>query len=609
MNAPDSDGVASGVSSCTFKFNPDEWEAKHDSVCVLEDEVLDADGCWQCPHDAYDDSDHCLFHLPADQTPDEKVVSLLRDIVMAEPGAFEDRRSRLRFYGATVGDLDLQGLKLRAATAHPIDLRFARITGDLRVADAEIDAPLWLTGGVVKGQTDATDATFGGDVHFTRATLYGQATFSGAAFDAAAQFDRTAFRAGAAFDQATFAGRSTFEFAEFESSTSTLLQSDIDYAGAVFRGPTTFESAVCRGSLTFQEAVFHMEANFEWMTFDGRARFSSATFGGDARCWRATFHEEAIFANATFEGETTFSDGTFEGSARFGGARFDGPVRFEDCTVPNALDLQESTIDELICDLDCPTPPVRVNLRGSIVETGRLVQPAPDVVYDCTGGEIGDVSLVFEADNKNPFEYIRVLETDFEGFDFGTAAHRRHLWDIDWNLHRLADPAQAALLLETPTASQLESTYIKAKIAAKTAGDSKGSAEFFRKEMRFRRHQHARRYRTATGLTNRGLAVGRWFANGFLDLTSGYGERPWRVIAASVVLIFGFAAMYYGLSPTLYDTAKGYLTLSMGGFVTLILGNVDVENTLINLLVQSEGFLGAFFIALFVFTLTRSIHR
>lgn len=125
----------------------------------------------------------------------------------------------------------------------------------------------------------------------------------------------------------------------------------------------------------------------------------------------------------------------------------------------------------------------------------------------------------------------------------------------------------------------------------------------------YRRYQHARQYRNTPGLTNRGHAAGRWLANMMLHLTSGYGERPWRVITTSGLVIIGFAVVFYGLSPMLYDTPTEYFILSIGGFVTLILGNINVENALVNLLVQFEGFLGAFLIALFVFTLTRSIHR
>lgn len=63
-------------------------------------------------------------------------------------------------------------------------------------------------------------------------------------------------------------------------------------------------------------------------------------------------------------------------------------------------------------------------------------------------------------------------------------------------------------------------------------------------------------------------------------------------------------------SEPLYGDAIGYLVLSLQSFVTLVLGGAeDVGGPWIRLLARVEGFVGAFLIALFVFTLTRSIHR
>jgi hypothetical protein len=50
--------------------------------------------------------------------------------------------------------------------------------------------------------------------------------------------------------------------------------------------------------------------------------------------------------------------------------------------------------------------------------------------------------------------------------------------------------------------------------------------------------------------------------------------------------------------------------LSLESFVGLVLGGAEpIGNPWVRLLASIEGFMGAFFIALFVFALTRSIHR
>ena len=166
---------------------------------------------------------------------------------------------------------------------------------------------------------------------------------------------------------------------------------------------------------------------------------------------------------------------------------------------------------------------------------------------------------------------------------------------------------------EQPTTyGQLENTYLKAKNGANEIGDAKAAAEFFRKEMLFRRYQYVTKFRQGDSLRERAVAAGQWTANALLDITSGYGERPSRVVAFSVGVVLVFAGLFAIVWPTgpYGGGVVGYLLLSLESFVTLVLGGgVTVEEPRVRLLAQVEGFIGAFLIALFVFTLTRSIHR
>jgi len=57
------------------------------------------------------------------------------------------------------------------------------------------------------------------------------------------------------------------------------------------------------------------------------------------------------------------------------------------------------------------------------------------------------------------------------------------------------------------------------------------------------------------------------------------------------------------------DPEAIHLTFSVQSFVSLVLGGPTVENAFVSFIGATEGFLGGFMIALFVFTLTRSIAR
>jgi hypothetical protein len=111
-------------------------------------------------------------------------------------------------------------------------------------------------------------------------------------------------------------------------------------------------------------------------------------------------------------------------------------------------------------------------------------------------------------------------------------------------------------------------------------------------------------------LSHRLRAGGRWLSNTLLRLTSGYGEAPTRPVLFSIVVIGVFGAVYALVdAPIPYRTPTGYLTFSSEAFVALVLGQPDTTGLGLSSLVALEGFVGGFMIALFVFTLTRSIDR
>ncbi|MFD1567036.1 hypothetical protein [Halolamina litorea] len=183
-------------------------------------------------------------------------------------------------------------------------------------------------------------------------------------------------------------------------------------------------------------------------------------------------------------------------------------------------------------------------------------------------------------------------DTDPESVD--TATLRDALADA------LADPDAASRSLE-----QQELTYIEARKGADDVGDSSTAGNLFVNERRIRREIHRRE--------------GDWvdfYANRTFDWVAGYGERPRRALRSSLLLVGGFAAVYWvlwyllpGFSSPTYGGVDGALLLSSASFTAFVLGGTTVEAVPIRLLANVEALLGAFMIALFVFTLTRSLHR
>ena len=401
---------------------------------------------------------------------------------------------------------------------------------------------------------------------------------------------------------------------------------------AIVRQPITFEGALFDGGPDFTEATFEGPVSLDKAVFDSTAMFVETEFSKSATAYRARF-EDGNFQNAHFGGLTDFSEArfgrcqfretdfesvvrfigtTFE-AASFSGSRFDDRVYFDEATVPETISIKKVRVGEVASfeELNLAAGHCRIDCSGTTIPEGRLYLPEEGtLVYDLADAELGEVALAEGQPLPDLFDHYRFLDTTFAGFDFG--AYREPLHDADWRIdkvHALPDPDHT---WRTPSAGELETTYLKAKNGANAIGDTKAAAEFFRREMLYRRDQYLPRVRDNNeSLRRRVRAAGRWTANSLLNVTAGYGERPSRVVGTSVGTIFAFGGVFALAQPEpLYGTPIGYLVLSLQSFITLVLGGAaDAGGPWIRLLAQIEGFIGAFLIALFVFTLTRSIHR
>ena len=99
-------------------------------------------------------------------------------------------------------------------------------------------------------------------------------------------------------------------------------------------GGTTFQAEADFRGVTFQkwidllEGTFQRHAYFRGATFQEQANFLEVTFEGQAYFMGAAFEQEAIFRDAKFEGQAIFRDAKFEGEANFWGTRFKGEANF-----------------------------------------------------------------------------------------------------------------------------------------------------------------------------------------------------------------------------------------------------------------------------------------
>ncbi|WP_255151691.1 pentapeptide repeat-containing protein [Halorarius halobius] len=535
-----------------------------------------------------------------------------------------------RFEGADVDTLafehaDADAVTLSDATVDEATFAEARVAdavfddvdaGDLSFARAEVD-DISLAGAHVDGRLALTDALVRSgefaDAHvgkgaFTGVTLERQAVFDGATVAGTLDVTGAAVETSLRLRDATL-GRFVGDRVTVRATTDlseTAVEGDASLAAAEFGGRATFDGLSVGGDLSVENALFRDAVTFREVTVGGDAGFESTMFLRYAR-----------FDGATVEGRASFRQARFDTTATFADGRFGEPPTFA------SADIAEGEFRGPVVDADRPV----VGLGDCTLEAGRLTQPSGDerVVYDCEGATLGSVTVDADDGDAPALEHMRILRTTFDDFDFGQ--HKDALASSGWRLHTTVLPDDA-----DRSHAQLEDTYRKAKNGAKDTSDREGVSELFIKELRYRGRKNRRVMADGEeSLRSRATAANAWLGNFLLYRSCGYGERLWRVIAASVGVILAWALVFSmlpreakrasgltieGLSePAAVFTPAGIevlgknLYFSLVTFTTLGYGDVQPIGTVARVLAGIEAFLGAILIALVVFVLGRRVSQ
>lgn len=580
----------SGSSQCAYSFDPEAWAADRQYDPLVEDDIL-TDGRWECDRPIDDDEERCVFHRPTDGKEPEAVRrQFVEDLSTKPTETTSEAVADNRFIGTRFPEFDFSNRVLRLDNNVPIDLRFAHVAGELRCDQFVVENVFRFEGTVVEGEAD-----------FRRCRAGAVVDFSGCVFRRGADFSDSRFEDHVWGMETQYGDTTTFDRME--------VWGDLCLAGAIVEGDLRVASSQIEGIVCLSR-----------IDCQGGLLFDDNDVGKDVWCVGSTVRSERASGNLV-------SKNGIGNDLRITESTFNGKLSLEKTTVDGELLIAGTTVDSRWLDF-----------TNCDVHAGRLEQPPTGhVMYDFTEATLGDVTI--DPQSGNEFEFFRLENTTFERFDFGR--HRSLLHRSDWTIHTVRDGTDSEaepvgplgrlsgrlgwvrdsiVPGKTPESTDHvvnETTYLKAKNGANRMGDNKAAAEFFMKEMSFRRRRHAETALNGSdgrsGLFARLKSAGAWVANVGLAVTTGYGEKPHRVLLSAGVIILAFAAFYRALPSNHYTDPIGgseALLLSFQSFVAFILGETPVGNSyLLQLTSTAEGFIGAFLVALSVFALTRSIHR
>lgn len=617
---------------CSFSLHPGEVDRDSPGTRSGLDRRGPITEEWICPHGSHPDSDFCVFHMPIMEQEEKGITNI--DISNKLLSIIRDDGGKKELLGAIFGDIDLTEVSLRTSDNKPVDLRYAKIHGTLDFSWSSIDTPIYAEFAEIN-EIQAISTTFNFQVSFHRSNIDERAKFIDTEFTDKVFFSDVTFKEGASFGRGAFEKRADFNGATFYRGKSSLVGGK-------------FDNAAFRSEADFRLASFFGKARFYRTEFKSRAEFGNSIFNGRADFRGSNFVEKACFDGVSFKKQpgrnipgTTFKRAQFESSVAFSRAEFNGVAEFEKVRFQESVKFSGKEDSEFIADYV-------VRLFDTKISGGEITHTEEGrAFFDFTAAELGDLKIESSNDNYNVLRYCRFINTDFQEFDF--TKYKEELSQENWLINRVVDDFRIGIENEANlVSSDFMNTFLKAKNGAKIVGDTESASAFLIKEMQCRRDRHKKTYRNRSIWDlDRWIFFGQFHANKLMDVTSAYGERPRRVIFTSVIVIMLSALIYpvsfipgFGgitennpngiirhsynipsisqltdvssLTDIVVNTMDMFLSsfyFSISTFITLGYGDMQPVGWATQLLASIEAFIGAFLVALFVFSLGKQVSR
>ena len=393
---------------------------------------------------------------------------------------------------------------------------------------------------------------FIGEINFKEdldITVFKNANFENTTFKGDANFENTTFKGDANFWKTTFKGEANFRNATFKyyaDFINATFKKKTDFNGATFEGLADFLNASFDFKIIDTSSPLKLEGLLDYIdtNLERMADFGGATFKGNAHFWKTTFNGNADFVGATFEH-----------SAYFGGATFKGDTNFS-----------IKVISE-------------INFANTLFTQGKtLVIKTTDVK--------NEVVIDFE---KVCLENV-YLELDLSA---GTSINFTDALLRNTKIEK--DQIENHIL-------QWEQVYLLLKNNFHSIGKYEDENWAFKKEKDMERKSNCH-FKT----------LHKWLWSCFLNGIFGYGVQPTKVIISAILIITLFAFLF--MSPGITNvvgieeiTSNNFfdcIYFSTITFTTLGYGDFRPLEGWGRILAGSEAFIGAFMMALFVYTFAR----
>lgn len=559
------------MSNCSYK---------HD---ISSEEFSDLDeSMWSCPHDEYRDTGRCILHQ-RNPPANNDFTSEASEYILRSVSEYEDDKNMM--IGSNLHGLEMKYEVIDSGSRYPIDLRHSVFNGEVNLKETELVNIVNFAGCDFKEEVNMIDTKF-----------MSRTIFEKASFLKSSDFHLAEFCSWANFKESIFYRPANFRISRFENG--------------IFGVGMQFESCA-----DFMNCEFEQVANFYNATFNGGGIFSSATFKGDAKFVDCTFSGPTVVGNSNIggpslsESKNDYSKGIIEntslllssitckGRLQLNKSKSDSDILIRDSKISG--DLQMKKLDNMSSDRISLSIKNTDNLSGEIENNGNFF-------FDLEASVLGDIEIYSDDRSDKSLKNFNFKKVVYDGFDFGK--YKSLFRNQGWSLHNSSSLPP----------SEKENAYLRAKNGAIDVGETDAAREFHYREMLNRGKSYLKKAFSVDGESSyffenklKSLSfLWKWIVNQLFRLTCGYGERTSRVFFSSAFIILVFSLVFFVLGgESGYSGFLRTLSFSFQSFTALILGTPPSYSLLVSAIVSFEAFLGPFFIALFVFTITQSLGR
>ena len=586
----------------------------------MNKEEKNSNKCPICGRPTHKESKYCIFHARAEEkTEDEFIKELKKYIKKIEKEDGDYDFKKFIFVGHIYFKKDLNITIIKNANfEETIFGEYANFYGVTFKGFVYFREAIFMVGSIFD------EVTFKGHAIFEKAIFKEQAYFRGAIFEGYADFKKAIFGVVHDFKKAIFKRHAFFQGAIFKG--------DAIFGKVIFKGDAIFQGVIFKGDVGFQGAIFERYAVFGEVIINEGFNYSKETLTESFNYKKPTPKERDILLEALLFEINKFGKVVFEGNADFKGATFKNDAVFRESIFEDDADFRLKYLVKIL-----------YFSKIKVLSGKKLFIRLND-----KGGKIY-------------FEYA-YLENIYLDIDLG----KRILIDFNYALLRNTkierDQIENHILQEEREKfSEAQEIYLLLKNNFHSIGKYEDESWAFKKEKDMERLSYSfnsftKNMESKEKKSKRKISIGKrskfvsffnwlktknfrkWLSSCFLNIIYGYGERPRNVILSAVFIIILFSIFFSFLginSPEIIEMksypvqeifnsnleiiSKGNLInkttnyyidclyFSTITFTTLGYGDFRPLEGLGRILAGSEAFIGAFMMALFVYTFARRI--